>query len=111
MEKKEIAIIKVDIPVFFPGKFLGGRVEKLVLVLNPQEELWKVFGWEPYLYKKKPCKKIFLEGNDTIAVATEIHRLDAETYKYIYRGFLCEETHNEALALWMKHKVVRGEYD
>lgn len=114
MEKKEIAIIKVDTPVFFPGKFLGGRVENQILVLNPQEEVWKVFTWLSYAYRKKPCRVSFLErtiSDEVLMAATEINKRPAETYKYVYQGFLSKETYDVALAIWTKNKVVRGGTD
>ena len=113
-ERKEIAIIKVEQPVFFPGRFIGGRVEKQVLVLNPQEHTWKVFGWVSYTYKKKPNGQLFTKlstWHEVLMAATEIPSREEGTYKYVYRGTLHERVFDEIMKLWERNKIIRDADD
>ena len=110
MERKEIAIIKVDLPVFFPGKFIGGRVEKQILVLNPQDDVWKVCGWISYFYKKKPNGQLFTKPStwsDILMAATEIPKRQEGTYQYVYRGKLHKRAYDKVYEIWERKKIIR----
>ena len=111
VKDKEISLILLKDFVFFPGKFLGGTMGQRVLVLNPGEDIWKVFLWT-WKFRKKPCRVVFESDTfrkATLGYATEIKKsLGGDL---IYSTKLDEDSYIKILEKWESTKRVREEDD